>query len=276
MSLTNTSLIIQSAPLPETFKGTPNDFRAELVKRLQILSPNGTNFIFIGDTEPTSNVGPWLKNGTQWWVWNPDTKRYVPLDISASLTIPFFIGTSTPTTSSPPVWLRTTQDATDIAPNSFGDPIGWYVFDGTVWAPFNSIVLSGPTASRPVSPANFQQFYDTDISVLIWWERAAWRTIAGVTGDVKFVAYETLTEALAVNPGWALFGAGNQDFRGRLIVQASKDSGTSPVTSLPVDANITPRGAFEFFGETQQVVVASMPPEVVYPAQIALWCLVKT
>lgn len=276
MSLTNTSLVIQSAPLPETFKGTPNDFRAELVKRLQILSPNGTNFIFIGDTEPTSNVGPWLKNGTQWWVWDSDTKRYIPLDISASLTIPFFIGTTTPATSSPPIWLRTTKDATDIAPTDFGDPIGWYVFDGTVWAPFNSIVLSGPTAARPVSPANLQQFYDTDISALIWWERAAWRTVAGVIGDVKFVAYETLTEALSVNPGWALFGAGNQDFRGRLIVQASKDSGLTPATSLPVDANITARGAFEFFGETQQVVVASVPPEVVYPAQIALWTLVKT
>lgn len=275
MSLTTTSLVIESAPVPETFNGTPNDFRVELVKRLRILSPNGTNFIFIGSVEPTSNVGPWLKNGTQWFVWDPATKRYVPLDVSASVTIPFFIGASTPATSSPPVWLLTDKDQSEADP-SVGNPIGWYVFNGTAWVPYNSIVLSGPTASRPAAPVNYQQYYDTDIGVLIWWERSAWRTIAGVPGDVKFVAYETLTEALNVNPGWALFGAANQDFRGRLIVQAAKDSGTSPVTSLPVDAGITPRGAFEFFGESQQVSVASGPPQVVYPAQLALWTLVKT
>lgn len=275
MSLTNTSLVIESAPLPETFKGSPNDFRAEMVKRLRILSPNGTNFIFIGDSEPTSNVGPWLKNGTQWWVWDSDTKRYIPLDISASSTIPFFIGATTPASSTPPVWLLTTKDASDVDP-SFGNPIGWYVFNGTNWVPYNSIVLSGPTASRPTAPANYQQYYDTDIACLIWWERAAWRTVSGVPGDVKFVAFETLTEAIANNPGWALFGAGNQDFRGRLIVQAAKDSGLTPETVLTVDAGITARGAFEFFGEDQQVVVAAAPPQVVYPAQIALWTLVKT
>lgn len=274
MSLINTSLVIESAPLPETFQGSPNDFRAELVKRFRILSPNGTNFIYIGSSEPTSNVGPWLKNGTQWWVWDDGTKRYIPLDVSASVTIPFFIGASTPASSTPPVWMLTTQNPTDQNPGGYGEPLGWYFFDGTSWVPFMQIVLSGPTASRPPAPATFQQYYDTDIQVLIWWERSAWRTISGVPGDTKFVSYETLTEALATNPGWQVFGAGNQDFRGRLVVQAAQDAGTNPVTSFPVDTNITPRGAFEFFGETGQLTLGTSGPY--YPGTIALWFLVKT
>ena len=74
MSLNATNLYIQASPIPATFKGTPNDLFSEMIKRMRILSPSGTNFIYIGDTEPTSNVGPWLNNGTQWYVWDTTTK----------------------------------------------------------------------------------------------------------------------------------------------------------------------------------------------------------
>jgi hypothetical protein len=133
MSLNATNLFIQASPLPATFQGTPNDFFTEMIKRMRILSPSGTNFIFIGDTAPTSNVGPWLKNGTQWWVWDPATKQYAPQDISASFTPAFTMGHSQPTTTTPPVWLQTTLDAMSANPNFFGEMIRWYVFDGVNW-----------------------------------------------------------------------------------------------------------------------------------------------
>lgn len=274
MSLKATNLYIQMAQLPATFKGGPQEFAVEMVRRMKILSPNGTNFIFIGDVEPTSNVGPWLRGGTQWWVWDDNIKRYVPLDISASETRWYWIGSSTPPSTPPQVWLKTTKDATDQDP-SHGSAIGWYEFDGTNWVPFNSIVTSGPTSSRPSTPTDFQQFYDTGIGALIWWERGQWRTVAGIPGDVKFVVFETLTEALSVNPGWEVLGAENQTFRGRIIVQAAKDSGTSPETVLSVGANITARAALETFGE--DVGLSTNPASTVrYPGTIALWTLVKT
>lgn len=133
MSLNPTSLFIQASPLPATFQGTPNDLFTEMVKRLRILSPSGTNFIFIGDTAPTSNVGPWLKNGTQWWVWDPATKQYQPQDISASFTPAFVMGHTQPTSVTPPVWLQTTLDATSANPNFFGEMIRWYIYDGVNW-----------------------------------------------------------------------------------------------------------------------------------------------
>jgi hypothetical protein len=274
MSLKNTNLYVQAAPLPATFKGTPQEFFVEIIRRMKILSPNGTNFIFIGDIEPTSNVGPWLRGGTKWYVWSDDTKRYGPLDISDSETQWFHLGTTTPTSTPPFVWLRTTKDATDVDP-TVGSAIGWYVFDGSNWVPFNGVVSSGPTASRPVSPVDFQQFYDADIGVLIWWERGAWRTVSGVPGDVKFVAYEVLTDATRFNPGWEVLGNENQAFRGRLIVQAAKDSGSTPETTLTVGTNLTARAAFETFGEEHGVKIDDASTAR-YPGQIALWCLVKT
>jgi|SRR5712664_303559 len=273
MSFTDTNLIIQASKLPATFVGTPQDFFAVMIRRMKIVSPDGTNFIFVGDTEPTSNVGPWLKNGTQWWVFDPSIKRYVPLDISASQTIPFWVSNSTPPSSNPPVWLQTTKDATTADP-SHGNPISWYIWNGSAWVPYNSIVMSGPTSSRPASPLNYQQFYDTDIVCLIWWERGRWRTVAGVPGDVKAVAFNVLTDALTHNPGWDVFGAGNRSFRGRIIMEAAKDSGSNPATALTVDPNLAQRAAFETFGETDFVKIDNTST-VPYPPQIALWHLVK-
>lgn len=269
----DTNLQLQVAPLKATFNGTPQQLVVEIVRRAKIVSPTGTNFIYIGDTEPTSDVGPWLKDNTKWFVFDPDIKRYVPLDISDSETKWFWMQASTPISSTPPVWLKTTKDQTEADP-SHGDPIGWYTFNGVSWVPYVSIVLSGATADRPPSPVNFQQFYDTTISTLIWWERGQWRTIAGVPGDIKHVAFQTLTEALAQNPGWDLFGASNQAFRGRWISQATKDSGASPETVLTVGAGVAERAAFETYGETDKVKIDGASP-VPFPPTIALWTLVK-
>lgn len=269
----DTNLALQIAPLKATFQGTPQELVEQILRRAKIVSPTGTNFIYIGDAEPTSDVGPWLKLNKQWWVFDTDIKRYVPLDISESETLWFHMQNSTPSTSTPPVWLKTTKDQTEADP-SHGNPIGWYTFNGVAWVPYAGIVLSGTTADRPPSPASFQQFYDTDIACLIWWERNAWRTVSGVPGDLKAVGFQVLAEALTANPGWSVFGANNQAFRGRWISQATKDSGGSPDTVLTVGAGVAPRAAFETFGETDGVQLNGASP-VPYPPTIAMWTLIK-
>ena len=62
--------------------------------------------------------------------------------------------------------------------------------------------LFGPTAMRPASPVDFQRYYDTDITSEIWWERGAWRTVAGTVGDTKTVKAANIGTALTLNPGW--------------------------------------------------------------------------
>jgi hypothetical protein len=177
-------------------------------------------------------------------------------------------------TSTPPVWLRTTKDPTEADP-TVGNPLSWHVFNGTAWVPFTGIVLSGPTAARPTSPVDYQQFYDTTISTLIWFERNQWRTLSGVPGDCKFVAFQTLTEALQFNPGWNVFGASNQNLRGRIPMMAAKDAGATPETVLTTDPSIPQRAAFETFGETDSAQIDNTPPNLLYPPQVALWMLVK-
>lgn len=139
-----TPLIIQAAQLPATFTGTPNDLFQAMVARMRIVSPSGNNFFVVGDIEPSFNAGPWLKGGTQWWVWDSNLKKYVPLDISESETKWFWYQNSTPPTSDPPVWLKVTDDPTEASPSG-GAPIGWFAFDGTVWQPVSNIVAKSVT-----------------------------------------------------------------------------------------------------------------------------------
>lgn len=102
-----------------------------------------------------------------------------------------------------------------------------------------------------------------------------WRTVTGCPGDVKAVTFPTLTEALTHNPGWAVLGESSQSLRGRIIMQAAKDSGTNPETTLTVNTDVPIRAALDTFGETDGVQI-NESSTVPYPPQVALWHLVKT
>jgi hypothetical protein len=274
MALTPTSLLVQMSPLSPTFKGSPQDLATEMIRRMKILSPSGTNFIFIGDTAPSSNVGPWLKDGTKWYVWDEATKQYVPLDVSDSVSKSYWLGNSAPTATTPPIWLKTTQDPTDLNPTAYGEVIGWYFWDGSVWTGLGNVVLSGPTTVRPPAPDPYQQFYDTTISTLIWWERGAWRTVAGVPGDVKFVMAGALADALAQNPGWDYIGRNNPTWRGRALLMATQDPGSTPAATFAPSGGV-PAAAAQTTGGDNQDVQSSTTSTVTSTPVLALWTLFK-
>lgn len=81
-----------SSPLPYKWEGTPNELRAEITSRLRIEAQEQYALIYSGSTEPTSNIGPWLKDGNKWYVWSDATGNYVPATVEALAdldTIPF-------------------------------------------------------------------------------------------------------------------------------------------------------------------------------------------
>jgi hypothetical protein len=214
---------------------------------MEIQSPQGTSFFVVGDSEPSSNVGPWIKGGTQWWVFDVNQGRYVPQDISASLHL-FVVGPTTPGTpgaSDPTLWLRTFETRA----------IGWYGWDGVIWRPLVNVPPSGNTAARPTNPVDLEQFWDTDINALIHWERGSWRTVTGVPGDVKFVVQSLLSAALTFNPGWEYLGKDDQSIRGLVLGVASQDGGGGP-SVFPTDSGITPRSSGDKAGSELHVLTS--------------------
>ena len=273
MALSDTNLLLEVGKLPLSFRGTPQQLVDEIVNRSKIVSPSGISFIFTGDVEPTSNVGPWFRTDGSIYVFNETTKRYVPLNITASEVHWFWVGPTAPPNSTPALWMKTFAGATSDSPLP-GQPIGWYQFNGIAWIPVGVVTLSGNTASRPSAPYDLQQYYDTDIACLIWFERGAWRTVAGTPGDVKATIISTLSEALRFNPGWDVLGAANSQVRGRIVMQAAKDPGPTPATSLTVPPGVASRASGETFGETDGIQLNPASP-VPIPPQYALWHLVK-
>jgi hypothetical protein len=154
--------------------------------------------------------------------------------------------------------------------------IGWMLFNGVRWVPFEGVIDSGPSATRPTSPTDYQEFYDTDILARIWWERGAWRTVDGVPGDIKFVITPTAAAALTKNPGWALAAQTYQQFAGVSFVSASKDPGAAPVTSISPLAGITEQPQGGVVGTGPQQLQINNLSTLDYTPTLALWALVKT
>jgi hypothetical protein len=247
--LNKTNLVLVAAPLPPDFEGDLQDLYEAMVFRFQILSPVGTNFFVTGDVEPSSNQGPWLKNGNQWWVFNEAAGGYVPIDISASTHPDFFTGPAdpgTPGTDDPVFWVRTNGNHI----------VGLYGWNGSAWVASANAVASGPTTARPASPVEMEEFFDTTINVALRFERGAWRTSAGSPGDVKSVTHTTLADALRINPGWDLLGRDDEATRGRLIGQAAKDPGATPADSFTTSSGITARAAGDKAGEETHILAS--------------------
>jgi hypothetical protein len=74
-------ITITASPLPSNFTGTPQQFMDSMVARLNVVTAvDSVSIVSQGSVPPTSNVGPWLKNGNTWYVWSTSSGSYVPVN----------------------------------------------------------------------------------------------------------------------------------------------------------------------------------------------------
>jgi hypothetical protein len=74
-------LTILIAPLPSDFEGTPQELADAIAERLSIETQESLALYGTGPVLPTSDEGPFLLNGTTWYVWDTGTMAYVPQTI---------------------------------------------------------------------------------------------------------------------------------------------------------------------------------------------------
>jgi len=223
---------------------------------MRIVAPFGFSSFVVGPNKPTSNQGPWFKDGTQLWVWSDAEADYVPVDISASLELGYRVSETAPVTDGTVLlWFKTVG----------GMPQTILKLVNGEWMTFAFTALSGPTADRPATPLERFKYYDTDINVEIWWERGQWRTVSGSPGDTKFTMLPSQELAETNNPGWTILGTVNTTYNssitnwlGRSLVAATSDSdGSNPLT-LP--AAITDKPSGDLKGEEKHVLVVTELP----------------
>lgn len=112
-----------------------------------------------------------------------------------------------------------------------GNPIGWFAWDGAAWASIPLVLPSGGTGARPSAPAEYTQYFDTDIDCAIIYYGGTWHTLAGTPGDIKFVTGTTLATVLTKNPGWSHY----TDGIGRVLAGAAAD-GSDAETDVGADS----------------------------------------
>lgn len=252
MAIQKTNLYLRLRALDPWFRGTPQQFAEAIVAAMEIVAPFGITTFVSGGAMPSSNQGPWLKDGTEWWVWSDEQGTYVPQSLESSFPQLYYIQTEEPPTNAGIyIWFKIEE---------CGCPHGLYLLINGKWVHFAGDPESGPTADRPTAPHNFEEYYDTDIECLIWYERSEWRTKSGVKGDLKYVDAQTREEALTQNPGWEIFGTGessNINWRGKAPYPAAKDNdGMNP---LEVPTGVTARSTYELFGvESQNLTNAQL------------------
>lgn len=195
---------------------------------LQISLAEGVAFFSIGGAQPTSNTGPWLKNGVSWYVWSDALGTYVPATIPqtslgyiVSMTAPdptvyqvwFQIDSgnnpvgifSYNAGASPPAWEAYGYSQSQI--NAFFSGIGTDGKQQVAWAdilgaPFGSTIYGNTAVQNALTPGPYQQFFNTDINALLVYYSGGWHTVDGVPGDVKYASASSLATALTNNPGW--------------------------------------------------------------------------
>ena len=138
---------ITAAPLPENFMGTPQQLIEAFLDRLEVVV-EGTSFV-TGSTTPDGNQGPWLKTtptGAQWWVWDPSTSEYAPLDVSASTSPQIYVGDISqgpPDPTQYQIWLQLNGSVFN----------GFFYYAGSIlgWVTEPSVLTAGCITSSPVN-----------------------------------------------------------------------------------------------------------------------------
>lgn len=110
----------RASPLPSNFRGTPQDLLDAFVARLSMETEEDLALYVAGSVTPTSDSGPWLKDGLTWWVWDVDIGDYKPQPLD-SLSLRYVIQEGEPSNVSYDIWIQTNSDGKAIAIKTYSD-----------------------------------------------------------------------------------------------------------------------------------------------------------
>lgn len=93
--------------LPEGLDTDPQGLLEAFAARL-IISPSvpWSSFV-LGAAQPTSDLGPWAKDGQTWWMWSDTLATYVP-QVLDPVSLGYVVSTTNPGAASYTLWFDTT------------------------------------------------------------------------------------------------------------------------------------------------------------------------
>jgi hypothetical protein len=114
----NLPITLQMGALPPQVRWTPQQLAEAMIQRMSLVTQATFALFVTGSTEPSSNVGPWLKNGTEWWVWSNTAGAYVPITIEPQ-SLGYYIGSTEPDPAVYQFWIETTVGGAPVSLNIY-------------------------------------------------------------------------------------------------------------------------------------------------------------
>lgn len=123
---------IEMGALPVSVRWTPQALMDAAVQRMRLVSAQTFALIASGSTEPSSDVGPWAKNGNSWYYFNPSLGQYVPMIIPAA-SLGYFIGDTAPDQNIYSFWIDT---------DAAGSPLALKIYYAGAWVDVYATTLA--------------------------------------------------------------------------------------------------------------------------------------
>lgn len=106
---------IDFGTLPQTGQGyTPQELTDRLSLNARVFTEQAFALFTVGPTAPTSDIGPWAKNGNTWYYWNSVSGSYVPFIIEQS-SLQYYVGSATPDHTVYQFWIQLDGSGSPLA-----------------------------------------------------------------------------------------------------------------------------------------------------------------
>lgn len=184
-------ITVQMGALPAAVKWTPQQLADAIAARMSLVSAQTYALFVTGSTAPTSDVGPWLKNGVEWYVWDAGTGTYVPITID-SASLGYFIGEAAPDHNLYSFWIQTTAG---------GSPLALKIYYSGAW-----VDVYATTLASYLTTAAAAATYAPIASPTLTGVPAA-PTAAGGTNTTQLATTAFVTAAIAAIPAPGAFAA---------------------------------------------------------------------
>lgn len=150
--------------LPNNGQGyTPQEFANKLGTNGRVFTEQDFALFTIGATAPTSDTGPWAKDGNSWYYWDSGTGTYVPFEIPAA-SLGYFVGNATPDPTVYTFWIQLDGSGSPLAIKTYYSGAWVDVYAASIasfltiaaaaatYAPLASPVLTGTPAAPTAAP----------------------------------------------------------------------------------------------------------------------------
>lgn len=118
--------------MPSQVSWTPQQLADAIASRMRLVTAQTFALFVTGSTEPSSNVGPWFRNGNELYVWSDSEGGYVPITIPAA-SLGYFIGSTTPDQNIYSFWIQT---------DALGSPLALKTYYSGAWVDVYATTLS--------------------------------------------------------------------------------------------------------------------------------------